>query len=73
MESPITGSAYTIKLAVSELNASNELTMVAENLGTIPPNTSYMVVMVGENRYDARLESTEGSSAMVRFIKKPGK
>jgi hypothetical protein len=66
----LTGSAYTIKLAVSELNATNELTMVAENLGTIPPNTSYMIVMVGENRYDARLESTEGSSAMVRFVKK---
>jgi hypothetical protein len=65
----LTEKAYTIKLAVSELNATNELTMVAENLGSIPPNTSYMIVMVGENRYDARLESTEGSSAMVRFIK----
>ena len=69
----LTGNAYTIKLAVSELNATNELTMVAENLGTIPPNTSYMIVMVGETRYDARLESTEGSSAMVRFVKKPEK
>jgi hypothetical protein len=66
----LTEKAYTIKLAVSELNATNDLTMVAENLGTIPPNTSYMVVMVGENRYDARLESDEGSSAVVRFIKK---
>lgn len=66
----LTGNAYSIKLAVSELNDTNELTMVAENLGSIPPNTSYMLVIVGENRYDARLESTEGSSAMVRFVKK---
>jgi hypothetical protein len=65
------GSPYTIKLAVTDLNASNELTMVAENLGSIPPNTSYMVVMVGDKRYGAQLESTEGSSAMVRFVKKP--
>jgi hypothetical protein len=65
----LTGSAYTIKLPVSELGATNELIMVAENLGSIPPNTSYMVVIVGDKRYDARLESTEGSSAMVRFIK----
>jgi hypothetical protein len=65
------GSPYTIKLAVSELGATNELTMVAENLGSIPPNTSYMVVMVGDKRYGAQLESTEGSSAMVRFVKKP--
>jgi hypothetical protein len=32
-----------------------------------------MVVMVGENRYDARLESTEGSSAMIRFVKNTNK
>ncbi|MDP4263281.1 MAG: hypothetical protein Q8941_12205 [Bacteroidota bacterium] len=64
------GSPYTIKLAVSELKETNELTMVAENLGSIPPNTSYMVVLVGDKRYGTQLESTEGSSAMVRFVKK---
>jgi hypothetical protein len=66
----LTEKAYIIKLAVNDLDTTNELTMVAENLGSIPPNTSYMVVIVGEERYDARLESTEGSSAMVRFVKK---
>ncbi len=66
------GTAYIIKLAVSELKETNELIMVAENLGSIPPNTSYMVAIVGDKRYEARLESTEGSSAMVRFVKKPG-
>ena len=65
------GSAYIIKLAVSELKESNELIMVAENLGSIPPNTSYMVAIVGDKRYEARLESTEGSSAMVKFVKVP--
>ncbi len=65
----LTGNAYSIKLPVAELQESNELIMVAENLGSIPPNTSYMVAMVGEQRYEARLESTEGSSAMVRFVK----
>ncbi|HUR66986.1 MAG TPA: hypothetical protein VMZ03_11620 [Chitinophagaceae bacterium] len=66
----LTGNAYSIKLAVSELNETNELTMVAENLGAIPPNTSYMVVMVNEKKYDAYLASSEGSSAMIRFVKK---
>jgi hypothetical protein len=64
------GSAYTIKLAKTDLNDTNELIMVAENLGTIPPNTSFMIAMVGEKRYEARLASTEGSSAMIRLIKK---
>ena len=66
----LTGNAYTVYIPVHELNETNELIMVAENLGSIPPNTSYMVAIVGENRYEARLESTEGSSAMVRFVKK---
>lgn len=66
----LTGNAYTIKLAVSELQSTNELIMVAENLGAIPPNTSYMVAIVNQQRYEARLESTEGSSAMIRFVKK---
>ena len=47
----------------------NELTMVAENLGTIPPNTSYMVAIINEQRYDAYLASTEGESAMIRLVK----
>ena len=65
----LTGKAYTIKLPVAELKETNELIMVAENLGAIPPNTSYMVAIVGEERYEARLASDEGSSAMIRFIK----
>ncbi len=66
----LTGNAYSIKLAVSEMKDTNELIMVAENLGTIPPNTSYMVAIVNNQRYDAYLASTEGSSAMIRFVKK---
>ncbi|MCG2614549.1 hypothetical protein LZZ85_09665 [Terrimonas sp. NA20] len=67
----LTGNAYSIKLAVNSLDENSELVMVAENLGSIPPNTSLMIAVVGDNRYEARLESTEGSSAMVRFKKPP--
>ncbi len=66
----LTGNAYTIKLAVSELNTTNELIMVAENLGSIPPNTSYMVAIINNERHDAYLASSEGSSAMIRLVKK---
>jgi hypothetical protein len=65
----LTDKPYTIKLSVKDLNQSNELTMVAENLGAIPPNTSYMVAIVGDQRYDAQLASTENSSAMIRLRK----
>ena len=66
-------TAYTIKIAISDLKDSNDLIMVAENLGAIPPNTSYMVAMVNGKKYDARLESTEGTSAMIRLFKPPVK
>src|SRR5438046_65078 len=62
----LTEKAYVVKLAVSDLKETNELIMVAENLGAIPPNTSYMVAIVGDKRYDAQLASTEHSSAMIK-------
>ena len=65
----LTDKAYTIMLAVSDLQQTNDLVMVAENLGAIPPNTSFMVAMVDGKRYEARLESTENSSAAIRFVK----
>jgi hypothetical protein len=66
----LTDKAYTVKLPLTDLQEDNELIMVAENLGAIPPNTSYMVALVGDKRYDAQLASTENSSAMIRLVKK---
>lgn len=66
----LTEKAYKVKFPLSELQESNELIMVAENLGAIPPNTSYMIALVGEKRYDAQLASTENSSAMIKLVKK---
>ncbi len=65
----LTAAAYTIKLPVSELIESNELVMVAENLGEIPPNTSYMLAIVDNKRYEAMLKSTEETSAVIRLVK----
>jgi len=61
--------AYTIKLPTTAFGDTAELVMVAENLGTIPPNTSLMVALCGGNRYEARLASTEKSSAYIRLRK----
>ena len=66
----LTAAAYTIKLPVSELNETNELVMVAENLGSIPPNTSYMLAIVNNRRYEAMLKSTEETSAVIKLTKR---
>lgn len=65
----LTDKPYVVKLSVNDLQDDNELIMVAENLGAIPPNTSYMVAIVGNKRYDAQLASTEQSSAMIKLSK----
>jgi hypothetical protein len=61
--------AHIMKIAITDLQPDNELVMVAENLGSIPPNTSLMVAIVDDKRYEAHLQSTEGSSALVRLVK----
>ncbi len=66
----LSDTAYIIRLPVAGLLQTNDLVMVAENLGSIPPNTSLMIAMVDGRRYEARLASTEGSSALVRFVRK---
>jgi hypothetical protein len=65
----LTEQAYTIKLPTTAFADTAELVMVAENLGSIPPNTSYMVALCGGQRYEARLASTEKSSAYIRLRK----
>ncbi|NOT52087.1 MAG: hypothetical protein HOP10_12515 [Chitinophagaceae bacterium] len=63
----LTASPLTIKFKIEEDNSDQELTMVAENLGRIPPNTSLMVVESGTQRFDVRITSTEQKNAVVRF------
>lgn len=67
----LTANPFMVKLALADLKETNELVMVAENLGSIPPNTAYMLAMVNGVRQDAYLASTEGSSAMIRLTKSP--
>ena len=45
-----------------------EVIMVGENLGSIPPNTALMIITAGDKRYQLYLVSDEQKNAMVRFI-----
>jgi hypothetical protein len=65
----LSAEPFVLKLAVQDIPADGELSMVAENLGSIPPNTSFMIAYINGQRYTARLESTEGSTAVIRFSK----
>ncbi len=43
----------------------HEIIMVAENLGSIPPNTSVMIITAGNTRYEVFISSTEQKNAKV--------
>jgi len=48
----------------------NEVTMFAENLGRIPPNTALMVITDGLNRYEVFMSSSLSQNSTVRLKRK---
>ncbi|HEX6334266.1 MAG TPA: hypothetical protein VFZ78_08555, partial [Flavisolibacter sp.] len=58
----------SVKISVSLDATEREVTMVAENLGTISPNTALLIVTAGSRRYRLFLASDKQKSAQVRFI-----
>ncbi|HVT85670.1 MAG TPA: hypothetical protein VHD35_10740 [Chitinophagaceae bacterium] len=57
----------TFHLKMDNDNVEHEVTMVAENLGRIPPNTSLMIVECGDQRFNVFISSNEQKNAVVRF------
>ena len=58
------------KLGLDKSLAANELTMFAENLGSIPPNTALMIVDDGKRQYPIRLSSSLEKNASIRIKRK---
>jgi hypothetical protein len=57
----------SISIAIDPSQPHHELIMVAENLGSIPPNTSLMVITAGSRRYEVFISSNEQRNAKVVF------
>lgn len=49
-----------------------DVVMVGENLGTIPPNTALMIVTAANKRYQLYLTADDKKNALVRFIYEKG-
>jgi hypothetical protein len=64
----LTAKPITAYVKIDLQNTFQEVEMVAENLGTIPPNTALLIITAGSKRYQLFLSSTEQKSARIRFV-----
>ena len=59
-----------IDLTLDMAKEVNEISMFADNLGSIPPNTALMLIHDGKKRYEVRLSSNVEKNAVVRIRRK---
>lgn len=57
-------------IALDPRKELNELSMFADNLGKIPPNTALMIITDGEKKHEIRLSSNLEKNATVRLKRK---
>jgi hypothetical protein len=70
----LTSKAITLNIKADVNNTHHEFVMVANNLGSIPPNTALMVITTGGKHYELFVSSDEKKNAKVVIdYKMPGK
>ena len=62
----------TTSIRIDLNNTFQEVEMVAENLGSIPPNTALLIITAGKKRYELFLTSSKEKTAKVRFVYEKG-
>lgn len=67
----LTDKPITFTIKADEGSWQHEFVMVAENLGSIPPNTALMVITAGDKRYELFITSSEKKNAVVVLEYKP--
>jgi len=63
----LSAKPITFRIVVDADHPHHELIMVAENLGSIPPNTSLMIITTGTKSYQVYISSNEQKNAKVIF------
>jgi hypothetical protein len=66
----LSAKAIHLNIALDSTREYNEISMFADNLGSIPPNTALMLVYDGKQRYEIRLSSTLQNNGTLRIRRK---
>jgi hypothetical protein len=61
----LSAKPISLRIRCDAAQPHHELVMVAHNLGSIPPNTSLMIVTAGEQRYEVFISSDNKKNAKV--------
>lgn len=68
---PLTEKAININLTLDENQTRHEITLFAENLGSIPPNTALVVITAGDKRYELFASASLKENAVLVFDYRP--
>ena len=66
----ITNKPISLFISLDKKIPLNKLKLAAENLGTIPPCTAFMIVKTRKKRYEVNLSSDFSSNGIVEFFMK---
>jgi len=64
----ITDKPLSFYLTLEKGRQFQKIKMIAENLGTVPPNTALMIITTKKKRYEVRLSSDLDKNAVVEFV-----
>src|SRR5581483_3857737 len=67
----LTHRPITFNIKASKEDRLHEFVIVADNLGSIPPNTALMVLTTGDKRYELFIRTTEQQNASIIIEYKP--
>lgn len=63
----VSARPYRIVIPISKQAPRHEFVLVANNLGTIPPNTASLVIEAGKERYQLKAASDMNKNAVIIF------
>lgn len=70
-KSKLDHKALKVTITLNESLPFNELSMFAESLGYIPPNTAALIIWDGTTRHDVLMTSDFNKTATIKLIKQP--
>ncbi|NOT50619.1 MAG: hypothetical protein HOP10_05020 [Chitinophagaceae bacterium] len=66
----LTHKSIRLTVVLDDTKVNNEISMFAENLGLIPPNTAMMIISDGKNKYEIKISSNLEKNATIRLKRK---